>query len=83
MAWMDEPSTFFKLENTMKMIISLLTLLASMLAFGEYREGSLAPEGISNMPEVLYHAHGDEPEDDEPEDDEPEDDEPEDDDPDS
>ena len=76
MTRMDEPSTVFKLENTMKIIISLLTLLASMLAFGEYREGSLAPEGISDMPEVVYHAHSDELHDDEPEDDEPEDDDP-------
>ena len=50
----------------MKMIISLLTPLASMFAFGEYREGSLAPEGLSDMPEVVYHAYGDAPEDDDP-----------------
>ena len=67
----------------MKIFVSLLALLASMVAFGENREGSMAPAVLSDMPEVIYHSHGDEPHDDEPEDDDAEDDVPEEDDPDN
>ena len=61
----------------MKVLVSLLALLASTLAFGEYREGSLPTAAPSEMPEVIRHSHGDEPHDDEPEDDEPGEDDPE------
>ena len=61
----------------MKLLVSLLALLASMVAVGEYREGSLDTAVPSGMPEVIRHSHGDEPHDDEPEGDEPDEDDPE------
>lgn len=61
----------------MKILVPLLALLASMVAFGEYRGGSLDTAVPSGMPEIVRHSHGDEPHDDEPEDDEPDEDDPE------
>ena len=65
----------------MKVIISFIALMLSMVAFGEYRYDPVVTEGAADHREVLQHSHGGEPHDDEPEDDEPEDDDPEDDDP--
>ena len=66
----------------MKILLSFIALLLSMVALGEYRYDSVGTAGAADLSEVVQHSHGGEPHDDEPEDDEPEDDEPEGDEPD-
>ncbi|MEK9989610.1 MAG: hypothetical protein VW642_07785 [Halieaceae bacterium] len=66
----------------MKILVSVIALLLSMVVYGEYRYGPGVTAGAADLSEVVQHSHGGEPHDDEPEDDEPEDDEPEGDEPD-
>ena len=66
----------------MKILVSVIALLLSMVVYGEYRYDPVVTAGAADLSEVVQHSHGGEPHDDEPEDDEPEDDEPEGDEPD-